>query len=731
MENTDSSSNHNDHLQSTNDGHQLNGAASEPSSSATQASAASSTSNTSSTDASASTSAGASFAEPATDAAQASSIAQQTPSTPSHTQAAPAATLWENFMASFRNVIQRDPAPSAQNAQSSSSMSSTEPTSQSGTHASPPTANTQPEVSPVATTADQDSTDSARLQDTAGPSAESAPDASGMPRSPVFFRLPFSGPDGSPALLAFHPQPLPQQGSQSDSQSPSAAPPTSPHNASAQPSLQSQQGASQANTYSTGRPGAVPDAAQDHARPHSHPHPDGHVPISPIFVPFGASPLPFSFLYDQHTSLAWPIAQVTPGSPPGGPSPDAPESQQPRLVAGPPFRIILDIHFAAPPEPEQPDPEKAAKYVQQLERADAELRARMARLGMGSIGGFADAAGGDDQDALLGCGVCLDNYEAEDRPEWIDGQKSQDEAVVAVPCPGHHTLHAGCFREWLAKLPPSQWTCPFCRASLSPDTTHRPAQNSAPSARGTTGSSRTSLKAASTSSAPVHTTLREDVRARERQRGWRCDAPACFPRYPVSSRTDDGHFELPETSDGMTTDLVKLTPCRHEVHLDCLCTSMRVENDLVCADDLDAIMGYSEDGSDDELRQKDGGNAESTNENEEERDIVGKWVTCPTCRKECWAELPLRRKPHRSAADASAQQTRQATPEEGASTLAVKNKSPSCLKEREADAGSKAPQLAPPQIDRDQTTREGTSDVAVASGDHEEEAVVNAMLLSS
>uniref|UniRef100_V5GM12 Uncharacterized protein n=1 Tax=Kalmanozyma brasiliensis (strain GHG001) TaxID=1365824 RepID=V5GM12_KALBG len=110
--------------------------------------------------------------------------------------------------------------------------------------------------------------------------------------------------------------------------------------------------------------------------------------------------MPFSFIYDANTQTAWPIAQVTPGSPPGGPSPDAPESQQPRLVAGPPFRIILDIHFTAPPPPEQPDARKAASYVAQLERADAELRARMARLGMGSIGGF-----GDDQDALLGLDI--------------------------------------------------------------------------------------------------------------------------------------------------------------------------------------------------------------------------------------------------------------------------------------------------------------------------------------
>lgn len=521
-------------------------------------------------------------------------------------------TLWENFMTSFRNVVHGSP----------SRQSTAENTV---TPADPPG-----EPSQGSPTTQQASLSSAT---TAANNAPSSTQSGALPHPPVFFRMPFNGPDGNPALLAFHPQPLPRA-------SPSA------HQATPQPPTSN----TQSDVHPTVQPGANQNS--DPAGPQSHPHPDGHVPVAPLFVPLGASPLPFSFIYDANTQIAWPIAQVTPGTPPGGPSPDAPEAQQPRLVAGPPFRIILDIHFTAPPEPERPDPEKAASYVKQLERADADLRARMARLGMGSIGGFgADSAAEGEQDALLGCGICLESYSTEDRPEWIDGPKSQDEAVVAVPCPGHHTLHAGCLRDWLEKLPPSQWTCPFCRASLDPDSAHRkPGQDAS--------ASRSSHKSAATSStSAVHTTLRDEVRARERRRGWRCDAPACFPRYPLTSQPDDGHLELPETRDDMTTDLVKLAPCHHEVHLDCLCTSMRVENDFTGADDLNAFLsGDSDDDSISEVSEMEDSGAALTQEPEPQTDqpnTVGKWVTCPTCRKECWAELPLRRRPQRTAPQAS------------------------------------------------------------------------------
>lgn len=513
-------------------------------------------------------------------------------------------------MATFRNAVNRSPTQSAQ-AQLRS------PTASEQRAAEPQGARSNTSVEPESGTSSAQPADSTTSNPSPARGTQPAPGspaaaAGNTTHSPVFFQLPFAGPDGTPALLAFHPQPLPRR--EGDSQHDQSQ--TSPGQPSSSPSSTT----------------AVPPTNPAH----SVPHPDGHVPVSPLFVPFGASPLPFSFIYDSNTQTAWPIAQVTPGTPPGGPSPDAPDSQQPRLVAGPPFRIILDIQFASPPAPEQPDAEKAAKYVKQLERADAELRARMARLGIGSIGGFADSATSDEQDALLGCGICLDSYEAEDRPEWIDGPKSQDEAVVAVPCPGHHTLHAGCLREWLAKLPPSQWTCPFCRASLSVNS------------KANTASASPSKSP--TSSVQTHPTLRDEVRTRERTRGWRCDAPACLPRYPISSRADDGHLELPETSEDMTTDLVKLVPCHHEVHLDCLCTSMRVENDLTGTNEFDAFLSSDDDeASDDAELAIDGDDQPAQVDiNTSQRSTVGKWVNCPACRKECWAELPLRRKPQRS-----------------------------------------------------------------------------------
>ena len=438
--------------------------------------------------------------------------------------------LFGAFMSSVRNGIAglgtAAPAPDQQaqdqaqaQAQAQSQNASTpETAATSGAATATVAAAAAPTAQSTSSDPSSNSTETSAAQSTSERQGEGAP-------SVLYFRLPFNGPDGNPALLAFHPMPLPAQ----------------------------------ANA-----PSSVPNTT---------PHPAGHVPRAPLFVPFGASPLPFSFIYDAPTNTAWPIAQVVPGTPPGGPAADMPGGAAPQLVAGPPFRIILDFHFTPAPEPEREraDPAKAAAFVDTLEKADAELRSRMARLGLGDI-----AAGGEEE---LGCGVCLDSYAPEDRPDWIAGKAAQDEAVVAVPCDGHHTLHKACLRDWLAKTPQSQWTCPFCRASLAKHP-HR---------------TRTH-------------TLRDEVRARERANGWRCDAPACLPRYPE----DAAAVPAP-------TQLVKLTPCRHEVHLDCLCTAMRVQDATAAPLETD----------------------------DEEHETTGKWVECPTCRKESWAQLPLARCPRR------------------------------------------------------------------------------------
>lgn len=626
-------------------------------------------------------------------------------------------------MSSFLNIIHANVNQATPPNQQSTANHAADSTGASGVQTQDTNAAQQPEAPSVTPSS------SSQASHTSTSPSQPHTDTTDLPRPPIFFRLPFAAPDGNPALLAFHPQPLPQREPSSTAtlaSSPSNHNQNQTHNQSQPPRSPNTSTAPQPSQPDSAQPASRPiDSSSNHlgtspAGVHSHPHPDGHVPVAPLFVPFGASPLPFSFIYDPSTQTAWPIAQVTPGSPPGGPSPDAPESQQPRLVAGPPFRIILDIHFTPAPQPEQPDPQKAANYVKQLERADAELRARMARLGMGSIGGFGDSSpSAAEQDALLGCGICLDNYDTEDRPEWIDGPKTQDEAVVAVPCQGHHTLHAGCLREWLEKLPPSQWTCPFCRASISPDLTNRAAQDAI-------SPPRSKSAGASAASVPC-TTLRDEVRARERKQGWRCDAPACLPRYPLTSRSDDGHLELPETSDNMTTDLVKLAPCHHEVHLDCLCTSMRVENHLAGTSDLDTILADTDsDESTSDVDNQDISDSAQPQQTarHEQHDTVGKWVTCPTCRKECWAELPLRRRPKRSTP------TSQATPLDAAVVLDaaddVERVSKSLPSTRSPDyTHGRATQDAQPKhspLAISETLSEGTTDP-------EEEATVNAMLV--
>lgn len=459
---------------------------------------------------------------------------------------------------------------------------------------------------------------------------------------------------------------------------------------------------------------------------------EAHIPVQPIFIPIGTSPLPFSFLYDTITNTAWPVAQVqeqqqqqqeaTPGQaqqPPGAfptaggaaeqrgglidtavsesggdgtgaggrdHDPHRPVSFQ--YVTGEPFRISLT--FAAPgdagpgglffgggdapaPPGSVPDPAKAKKFVEALERADAELRVRMARLGLGDIGAYGLGSGR----GALGCGICLDEYEGEDRPEWIAGESAKEAEVVAVPCAGHHTLHAGCLREWLAEKAPREWSCPFCRSPLSEKDVHQVLSGEQKIKAGGKGRS-----------------LREEVRFRERAHGWRCDAPACLPRYPPSdlpsgegatisgdhkassengatSAETDGDEE--GSSDFLTTRTIELSPCKHKIHIDCLCTALRLEGDLKTpssdqppdmsdGDDADSVMTDIDDRSD-ETHRAAGDNDDDEEDEDEAYEIglgatgeqardsvtgdwktIGKWVSCPSCRRESWAAIPAHRK---------------------------------------------------------------------------------------
>lgn len=446
----------------------------------------------------------------------------------------------------------------------------------------------------------------------AGPSlsADATTPPTGGPDQPrtLFFRMPLSNRNGQPAVLAFNPSPIP-------------VPPDghSPH-----------------PTYGADRPAHLgPERGNAQAS-------GFHLPVAPIFVPHGASPLPFSFLFDAQTNTAWPIAAISYG-PPGSMPPENPGPDAPQFMAGPPFHIALNIHFGAPPQPEQPDAERAKRFVASLERADAELRSRLARLGMGDIGGGLSGA-----DAL-GCGICLDEYPTEDRPEWIGGQASIDEEVVGVPCAGHHTLHHRCLLEWLSNTPPSQWSCPFCRAPLNKekvDSSASPSQQAQTQSQAgtqTTGPASNDTGKGSQDEAKSRT-LREEVRFRERAHGWRCDSPACLPQYPDST----GGLASSDSPPAESIELITLLPCRHKLHLDCLCTSMKVEQIIAAADEAldddedDEVFEKDED-TDGVLAVKSCSAAAGTSG----KGTIGKWVTCPTCRHEAWAELPVRQRSKR------------------------------------------------------------------------------------
>lgn len=445
----------------------------------------------------------------------------------------------------------------------------------------------------------------------------------------LFFRMPL-GPDGRDALLAFTPGPIP-------------TPEAGTHTAT---DLSGDRGNGLASGF--------------------------HLPHSPIFVPLGASPLPFSFLFDAQTNTAWPIANITNGPPGAMPIEHPLPPNMPQFVTGPPFRIALNVSYGPPPEVPQPDPERASRFVGSLERADSELRGRMARLGMGDIGDYGGSQNNEDGNGVaLGCGICLDEYASEDRPEWIGGQSSIDEEVVAVPCAGHHTLHHGCLYEWLANTPPSQWTCPFCRAPLDKEKVDQSASEQEQQRRQETrqrqetNENEDNLKKKAELEARARS-LREEVRLRERARGWRCDSPACLPRYPDSTNEEKDCAHQGEdltVSDWPSdvTSLISLLPCRHKLHLDCLCTSMKLEQaDLGSEDDSDEEVEEEEEAE--EEVAGDGKAVEQSNDSEtafeekkavvdsppvSKQQTVGKWVTCPTCRHEAWAELPVRRKPKR------------------------------------------------------------------------------------
>ncbi|UZJ51471.1 hypothetical protein CBS101457_000791 [Exobasidium rhododendri] len=443
-------------------------------------------------------------------------------------------------------------------------------------------------------------------------------DDSQVPRV-LYFRMPFFTQDGQSATLAFHPGPIP-------------VPARRPLFTDRPIDLSPERGNGRASGF--------------------------HLPTAPIFVPAGASPLPYSFIFDTQTNTGWPIAS-NPLNPAGIIPPlNSDAVNEPGFVAGPPFHIALNISFGPPPQAEVPDPERASRFVDSLERADAELRDRMSRLGMGAIGDYGGRQDNEGGEGALGCGICLDEYLSEDRPEWIGGQASKDEEVVAVPCAGHHTLHHRCLYDWLSKTPPSEWTCPFCRAGLDKQKVEKSANSSEQQQQQqprTSGpASPPSDAAKSVEQEAKARSLRDEVRWREKKRGWRCDAPACLPRYPRKNSASS-------FARNNSNRLVSLMPCRHQLHLDCLCTSMKLEH----ADFSDAEDDESDE-DDEEEEEEDDANEGSPSPSScakpnsilEQEDsaieTVGKWVNCLKCRKEAFVELPKKRSKRVAVAEAKA-----------------------------------------------------------------------------
>jgi hypothetical protein len=369
-------------------------------------------------------------------------------------------------------------------------------------------------------------------------------------------------------------------------------------------------------------------------------------PGTPVYLPRASANLPFPVLMDWN-GMVWPILNIqTP--PPGTPEAYLNDPRRPHFIAGPPFMVAWQPFTLrrTQEEEEQPSPEKAKTFVDTLETADAELRERMARLSIGDIGVFGGAGGGgagagagpnSSEEGELGCPVCLDPYdETSDRPEWIGGETARENQVVVIPCPGFHSMHRKCLVEWLSSQAPSKWSCPMCRTSITPSDVVKGARSAGqqprqPQQQQQQAAAPTQANLAKEIEARAHS-LREEIHRRERQRGFTCDYQACFPDYELPSATDDSAAVLDR-------HMIKLQPCGHELHLDCLTTALRVKDDLR----LEGGVEDEDEDEDDDEEEGEGGEASTIK-------TVGKWVECPVDRREVWAQIPVARRRKRQPA---------------------------------------------------------------------------------
>lgn len=317
--------------------------------------------------------------------------------------------------------------------------------------------------------------------------------------------------------------------------------------------------------------------------------PSIHFPcIGPILPDIDFIPCAFA------TGFSWVSAFASAHSPP------PPHDELATASASEPYPVPAICRYREPPPMPLSNATRARTFVERLERIDAELRVRMIRLGMGDIGDWSANFGGPKAatpdntatPANVGCGICYEQYDVEDRPAWLASSSAEanDAQAVGIPCPGHHVVHAHCLREWFSSIPPATWSCPFCRAFVDMSTAW---------GRGS---------------------VRDEVRARERKLGWRCDAPACLPRYPEECECEGAERPPPSGGNVHPDDeaadrrdlpagsrcgpdapdesalgqMYALTPCRHEFHLECLLTSARVKGDLARSEYPD-LLGKSDD----------------------------------------------------------------------------------------------------------------------------------------
>lgn len=329
-----------------------------------------------------------------------------------------------------------------------------------------------------------------------------------------------------------------------------------------------------------------------------------------MYVPQDISPFLFGFLYDASSSMAWPILDQF----------ERPEFDDVNLshrtihILGRPFRLTVTINPVGAFE--EADVDKLRTYLKGLEVVDAELRAQMSRLGMSDISEYDDTAENQSNQSVTGCCICLEPYPEEDKSSLLDDEEQGlMERIIALPCPGFHTMHASCLFHWLKSKPPSKWTCPYCRTQLDPDHPMKEASDATNKPQ----------------------TLRELVRIESRRFGCKCDAPDC----PWHDETD-----------AQASRMVQLLPCRHQIHLGCLCTCTQTTQT--------STMYYEDDDTDEEEEESESdfensyatsrmAHSEYISPSKEnlplKQDTIGKWVSCAACRKTAWAQVPTFRRP--------------------------------------------------------------------------------------